>query len=71
MSRQHERTIREVVESLGLKLVELERANSGHYRGTIETPDGRRRTYSFPYSPSDFRWRLNCRADLRRIAAGT
>jgi hypothetical protein len=60
------RMARDLIESMGLTLVELEQNGRNHLRATVQTPRGRIFNTTFAQTPSDHRYLLNQRAWMRR-----
>jgi len=50
-----------------LKLLSMERTGGGHYRATIEAPDGRKLVYVMSSTASDHRAATNRKRDIKRF----
>ena len=65
--KKHMREFHHMIKTEGFKLVDMTPTNGGHYKATIEGPDGRRMVYTLSSSSSDHRAKLNRKRDIVRF----
>lgn len=64
--RKRHRELKKLAESEGLKCVETGMTRGDHITITVQSDDGRTKTFVFGNTPSDHRADMNNRAALRR-----
>lgn len=70
MSLKVQREMKNLAESMGLTVLEVEHANAGHQKIRVRAADGREKCFTFGTSSSDHRVWERRKMDFRKFIRG-